>query len=133
MCIRDRISSTFKGKWISSAFHETGMENRAGWKVLYQTSRYDVSGFYSRRGVSDERYDPYRCCTYRSVSYTHLVSCPNWMSQWGSKNLGDRGYNFIEILRYYYGNDMYVNEADEIAGIPASWPRDCLLYTSRCV
>lgn len=50
------------------------------------------------------------------------VSCPNWMSQWGSKNLGDRGYNFIEILRYYYGNDMYVNEADEIAGIPASWP-----------
>lgn len=59
------------------------------------------------------------------------VSCPNWMSQWGSKNLGDRGYNFIEILRYYYGNDMYVNEADEIAGIPASWPREDLALGSR--
>ena len=59
------------------------------------------------------------------------VSCPNWMSQWGSKNLGDRGYNFIEILRYYYVNDMYVNEADEIAGIPASWPREDLALGSR--
>ena len=59
------------------------------------------------------------------------VSCPNWMSQWGSKDLGDRGYSFIEILRYYYGNSMYVNEADEIAGIPASWPRVDLAVGSR--
>lgn len=59
------------------------------------------------------------------------VSCPNWMSQWGSKDLGDRGYSFIEILRYYYGNSMYVNEADEIAGIPASWPRVDLSIGSR--
>ena len=59
------------------------------------------------------------------------VSCPNWMSQWGSKDLGDRGYSFIEILRYYYGSNMYVNEADEIAGIPASWPRVDLSVGSR--
>ena len=59
------------------------------------------------------------------------VSCPNWMSQWGSKDLGDRGYSFIEILRYYYGNSMYVNEADEIAGIPASWPSVDLSVGSR--
>ncbi len=59
------------------------------------------------------------------------VSCPNWLSQWGSKSLGDQGYSFIEILRYYYGSDMYVNEADEIAGIPASWPRVDLSIGSR--
>ena len=51
------------------------------------------------------------------------VSCPDWMSQWGSKSLGDRNYSAIEILRYYYGNDMYINTAEEISGIPASWPR----------
>ena len=38
------------------------------------------------------------------------VQCPNWMTQWGSKTLGDQGYTPIQILRYYYG--------------------DCLLYTS---
>ncbi len=50
------------------------------------------------------------------------VSCPNWMTQWGSKNLGDRGYSAIEILRYYYGDNMYINSAEEISGIPSSWP-----------
>lgn len=50
------------------------------------------------------------------------VSCPNWMTQWGSKELGDQGYSPIEILRYFYGDDMYINTAEEISGIPASWP-----------
>ena len=50
------------------------------------------------------------------------VSCPNWMTQWGSKALGDEGLTPIEILRYYYGDDIYINTAEEISGIPASWP-----------
>ena len=50
------------------------------------------------------------------------VTCPNWLSQWGSKYLGDQNYTPIEIIRYYYGNDMYINEAEEISGVPASWP-----------
>lgn len=50
------------------------------------------------------------------------VSCPNWMTQWGSKYLGDQNYTPIEILRYYYGADIYINTADEISGIPSSWP-----------
>ena len=50
------------------------------------------------------------------------VQCPNWMTQWGSKDLGDRGYSPIEILRYFYGDDMYINTAEAISGIPASWP-----------
>lgn len=44
------------------------------------------------------------------------------MTQWGSKSLGDQGYSPIEILRYFYGNDMYINVAEEISGIPSSWP-----------
>lgn len=50
------------------------------------------------------------------------VQCPNWMTQWGSKALGDQGYSPIEILRYYYGDNMYINSAEEISGIPSSWP-----------
>lgn len=50
------------------------------------------------------------------------VTCPNWLTQWGSKALGDEGLTPIEILRYYYGDDMYINTAREISGIPASWP-----------
>ena len=50
------------------------------------------------------------------------VQCPGWMTQWGSKYLGDQGYSAIEILRNFYGDNMYINSAEEISGIPASWP-----------
>lgn len=53
-----------------------------------------------------------------------MVRCADrgWMTQWGSKSLGDQGYSPIEILRSFYGNDMYINVAEEISGIPSSWP-----------
>lgn len=50
------------------------------------------------------------------------VQCPNWMTQWGSMSLGEQGYSTIEILRYYYGDNMYINTAPEISGVPSSWP-----------
>ena len=50
------------------------------------------------------------------------VTCPNWLSQWGSCNLGEQGYSTLEIIRNYYGDEMYINTAEQISGIPASWP-----------
>lgn len=59
------------------------------------------------------------------------VQCPNWMTQWGSLSLGEQGYSPIEILRYYYGDNMYINTAPEISGIPSSWPGSTLEIGSR--
>ena len=50
------------------------------------------------------------------------VQCPGWMTQWGSKTLGDQGMSAIQILRNFYGNNMYINTATEVAGVPRSWP-----------
>jgi hypothetical protein len=50
------------------------------------------------------------------------VQCPNWMTQWGSKELGDQGRSAIEILRHFYGDSIYINTAPEVSGVPASWP-----------
>ena len=52
----------------------------------------------------------------------HRVQCPRWLSQWGSCSLGEQGYTPIEIIRYYYGSDMYINTADQVSGIPSSFP-----------
>ncbi|MDO4331132.1 MAG: peptidoglycan-binding protein [Eubacteriales bacterium] len=49
------------------------------------------------------------------------VTCDG-LSQWGSSYLGEQGYSAIEIIRYYYGNDMYINTATAISGVPSSWP-----------
>lgn len=44
------------------------------------------------------------------------------MTQWGSCELGEQGYSPIEILRHFYGDDLYINTAEQISGIPVSWP-----------
>ncbi|MGL4344423.1 MAG: peptidoglycan-binding protein [Cellulosilyticaceae bacterium] len=49
-------------------------------------------------------------------------SCPNWMSQWGSKSFGDQGKNAEEILRYYYGENLLFPSAPEVQGVPESFP-----------
>ncbi|MDD6293419.1 MAG: peptidoglycan-binding protein [Lachnospiraceae bacterium] len=50
------------------------------------------------------------------------VSCPGWMTQWGSKSLGESGYSAIQILRNFYGSSIYINTAEQISGVPISYP-----------
>jgi len=50
------------------------------------------------------------------------ITCPNWMSQWGSKALGDQGHSAIDILKSYYGYDIYLMQAQRVAGVPRSYP-----------
>jgi peptidoglycan hydrolase-like protein with peptidoglycan-binding domain len=52
----------------------------------------------------------------------YKVQCPNWMTQWGSKDLGDQGRSAIEILRHFYGSSIFINSATEVSGVPSSWP-----------
>ena len=59
------------------------------------------------------------------------VSCPGLMSQWGSKYLGDDGYDAIQILRNYYGASIYINTTEEISGVPSSFPGEALTEGSR--
>ena len=47
--------------------------------------------------------------------------CPTWMSQWGSATMGERGSNYLEILRHYYG-DIYIDKAKIVSGVPVSFP-----------
>lgn len=56
------------------------------------------------------------------IRFLRVYVLTTWMTQWGSKYLGDKGYSPIEILRYYYGENMYINTAAEISGVPSSWP-----------
>lgn len=71
------------------------------------------ANFLSRPGVRQPIFTSY--CDGRNVTCSGL-------SQWGSKYLGDEGYSPIEIIRYYYGSDMYINSAVAVSGVPSSWP-----------
>lgn len=50
------------------------------------------------------------------------VSCPDWMTQWGSKTLGDEGYSAVDILKHFYGYEIYLMQSKLVAGVPSSYP-----------
>jgi len=54
------------------------------------------------------------------------VTCPGWLSQWGSKSLAEEGTDYINILRSYYGSEIYLESATEVTGIPVSYPGEVL-------
>lgn len=97
-------STAFDQKWVRG-------------RNVYENVDYLVDSIFanylSRPGVRQPIFTSY--CDGRRVTCTGL-------SQWGSKYLGDEGYSAIEIIRYYYGNDMYINAAENISGVPSSWP-----------
>ena len=98
-------STAFDHKWI---YEKTIYEN------ISQIVDSIFANYLSRPGVKQPILTQY-CDGKR-------VTCPNWLSQWGSKYLGDQGYSAIEILRNYYGSDIYINESEQISGVPSSWP-----------
>ncbi len=98
----------------STAYDHFFVYGRNIFENISETVDTIFSNFLSRPGVLQPILTQY--CDGRRVS------CPNWMSQWGSKDLGEQGYQPIEIIRYYYGDNMYINSAEQISGIPSSWP-----------
>lgn len=48
--------------------------------------------------------------------------CPDQMTQWGSKDLGDQGYDYESILRYFYGDEIVFATANVVSGVPISYP-----------
>lgn len=114
------ITEWYRGKGYdftittSTAYDHKWIPNRNVFDSISQIVDEIFNNFLSRPGIQQPILTQY--CDGKNVS------CPNWMSQWGSKSLGDQGYSAIEILRNYYGDSIYINETNEISGIPSSYP-----------
>lgn len=98
----------------STAFDHKWIPERNVFETISEITDELFSNYLSRPNVRQPILTQY--CDGRQVT------CPNWLTQWGSKALGDQGYTPIDILRYYYGEDMYINTAQAISGVPSSWP-----------
>jgi len=51
---------------------------------------------------------------------------PGRLSQWGSAALGERGMSALDILKNYFGNDIYLEQAKKVSGVPSSFPGTAL-------
>ena len=97
----------------STAYDKKWMRGRNIFENIDYLVDTIFANYLSRPGV--------RQPIFTSYCDGNRVTCSG-LSQWGSKYLGDEGYSAIEIVRYYFGNDMYINSAQSIAGVPSSWP-----------
>lgn len=107
----------------STAFDHKWIHNRNIYENISRIVDEMFGNYLSRPNVKQPILTQY--CDGRRVT------CPNWMSQWGSQALGEQGYSAIQILRNYYGESIYINTAEEISGVPYSWPGNNLSEGSR--
>lgn len=97
----------------STAFDQKWMHGRNIFENIDYLVDTIFANFLSRPGIRQPILTSY--CDGQRVTCSGL-------SQWGSKYLGDEGYEAIDIIHYYFGNDMYINTAEAISGIPSSFP-----------
>ncbi|RKI93279.1 peptidoglycan-binding protein [Parablautia intestinalis] len=97
----------------STAYDQKWMRGRNSYGNIDRIVDSVFANYLSRPGVRQPIFTSY--CDGRRVTCDGL-------SQWGSKYLAEEGYSSIEIIRYYYGSDMYINTAQSISGVPSSWP-----------
>ena len=98
----------------STAYDHKWIHNKTIYESISNVADRLFTSFLSRPNVKQPILTQY-CDGKR-------VNCPNWMSQWGSKALGDDGLSATDILKYYYGSDIYINTAEAVSGIPVSYP-----------
>lgn len=97
----------------STAYDQKWIYGRNTYQNIDRLVDSVFANYLSRPGVKQP--------VFTSYCDGNKVTCKG-LSQWGSKYLGDKGYTAIEIIRYYYGNDIYINAASQIAGVPSSYP-----------
>ena len=78
----------------------------------------DIFNTYVRREGTIEPY-------YTEYCDGKTVSCPG-MKQWGTVDRANEGKNALQILRYYYGNNIKIVRTNNIQGIPQSYPGTAL-------
>ena len=100
---------------------------------ITNSTAYDQKFIYGRdifENISqlvDELFRNYirRQGTYEPLSTSFCngttVTCSG-MSQWGSQSLAKQGYSYLDILKYYYGDDIEIVTNAPVQGLTPSYP-----------
>ncbi|MBR5369766.1 MAG: peptidoglycan-binding protein [Bacilli bacterium] len=96
----------------SSVYDQAFVLNRS----TYENINNIVEDIFNNYIVKGNGIEPY----FTTYCDGRNTTC-NGLSQWGSVSLANSGKNYLEILRYYYGNDIsirYNAEVGDVVGYP---------------
>lgn len=97
----------------SPAVDQSFTEGRTVYAVMERLTAELFSTYVRRTGDAEPYFTEY--CDGK------LVTCKG-MKQWGTVDRANEGKNALQILRYYYGNDVNLVTTNNIAAIPESYP-----------
>nr|WP_317401467.1 peptidoglycan-binding protein [uncultured Gemmiger sp.] len=97
----------------SPAVDQSFTEGRTVYTVMERLTAELFSTYVRRTGNAEPYFTEY--CDGK------LVSCKG-MKQWGTVDRANEGKTALQILRYYYGDDVNLVTSNNIAAIPESYP-----------
>lgn len=115
-------------EWYRSRGYDFDITNSTSFDQKYIHNR---ATFESTDKIVDEIFNTYVTRQYNREPYFteycdgKQVTC-NGLKQWGTVDLANQGMNALEIIRYYYGDDIQINETDYIANVSTSYPGTAL-------
>ena len=98
----------------STAYDQSFTYGRTLYKEITSVVNEIFTTYISRPGLNQPLFTQY--CDGRRVNRA------GWLSQWGSKELGDRGFSALNILKNYYGGNIVLRQAARVEGVPFSYP-----------
>lgn len=101
----------------SPAVDQAFTEGRTVYAVMERLTAELFSTYVRRTGDAEPYFTEY--CDGK------LVTCKG-MKQWGTVDRANEGKTALQILRYYYGNDVNLVTTNNIASIPESYPGTAL-------
>ncbi len=111
-------------EWYKSKGYSFQITNSTSYDQYYVHGR---TIFDSVSKISDEIFNTYIRKTgtvnpfYSEYCDGKTVTCPG-MKQWGTVTLAEQGQDALEILKFYYGNDIEIVRTNNIQSIRDSYP-----------
>ena len=96
----------------NTAFDQAFVKNRNIFESVSILVDEVFNQFLRKRNFAEPYYAEY--CDGR------IAQCPG-MKQWGTLNLANQGYRAIQILQYYYGNDVRLISTNRIEDVSESY------------
>lgn len=97
----------------STSYDQYYVHGRTVFDVMVRLTNDIFNTYIRKKGTVNPYYAEY--CDGKSVSCAGL-------KQWGTVTLANQVKNALQILRYYYGNDVEIVRSDNIRSIPQSYP-----------
>ena len=97
----------------STSYDQYYVHGRTVFDVMVRITNDIFNTYIRKTGTVNPYYSEY--CDGKSVT------CPG-LKQWGTVTLANQGRNALQILKYYYGNDIEIIRTSNIQSIPQSYP-----------